>query len=156
MQVNIEDKMFSLVEILILPCQVVFKSFANSCHHLRSLSLEWQEKPEDLVFVNKNQKTWGGSRGSRPHWGWKSQWEDPSCLQSNPVELPLSPSNNFEFSIVHLLTSWKLKEAPPTSPSHPLQSRHRLPCQSRWKLPPVWHGQATEWLKTITYSLTNI
>ena len=58
MQVNIEDKMFSLVEILILPCQVIFKSFANSYHHLRSLSLEWQEKPEDWDVVDKTQN-WG-------------------------------------------------------------------------------------------------
>ena len=40
---NIEDKMFSLVQFLILSCKMVFESFANSCcHDLRSLSLEYK------------------------------------------------------------------------------------------------------------------
>ena len=38
-----------------------------------------------------SKETWEGSRWSRPHWGWRSRWEDPWCLLSNPVGLLLSP-----------------------------------------------------------------
>ena len=56
MQVNIKYGIFSLSQILILTCQVVLKSFANRRHHIRSLSLEWQEKATDLdiVDIDKN------------------------------------------------------------------------------------------------------
>ena len=35
--------------------------------------------------------TWGGSRWSRPHWGWRSQWGDPLCLQPSQELPPSSP-----------------------------------------------------------------
>ena len=95
-QVDIRDRMLSFLQILILSCQMVFKSFANSCHHLRSLSLEWHEKPGELSCCQKVIKeTWWGSIQSRPHWEWRSQWEDPWCHLSILSSLPESPSDHF-------------------------------------------------------------
>ena len=37
---------------LIRSCQMIFKSFANSCCHLRSLGPQWQEKPEDWYIIS--------------------------------------------------------------------------------------------------------
>ena len=39
----------------------------------------------------ERRRVWSDSRWSRPHWGWRSQWGDPLCLQSILTGPQLSP-----------------------------------------------------------------
>ena len=53
---------------------------------MRNLRIEWS-------VVDESRNTWGHSRLSQPHWGWRSQLEGTLYLLLSPIGLPLSPLN---------------------------------------------------------------